>query len=107
MKLIKDDRKIDNSVIVMQAVIFQPILLTCLKKVSLFHLSSTIQRLLPISDELIKKYIFYLIEYELISYDGENRSFKTSEEGIRLLFKVEYKKYKEKLSVCDILMYVE
>ncbi|HKU83444.1 MAG TPA: hypothetical protein VJP58_05325 [Candidatus Nitrosocosmicus sp.] len=106
MKLIKDEEKTEN-ILVMQAVIFQPILLVCLKGSSIQNIYLNIQRLLPISNELIKKYLFYLIEYGLISYNGNDHSFFSSNAGINLLFKIEHKKLTEKITTSDILLYLE
>ena len=106
MKLIRDQNKIQN-ILVMQAVIFQPILLMCLRGSSIHSINLTIQRLLPISSELIKKYLFYLIEYGLISYDGSSRSYFSSDDGITLLLKIERKKVTEKLTTSDLLLYLE
>jgi Tfp pilus assembly ATPase PilU len=106
MKLIKDQEKTKN-ILVMEAVIFQPILLICLRGSSIQRINLNIQRLLPISSELIKKYLFYLIEYGLISYDGSSRSYFSSNEGITLLVKIERKKVTEKLTTSDLLLYLE
>lgn len=57
MKLIKDEERIQN-ILVMQAVIFQPILLMCLKGSPVQSIYCNIQRFLPISDELIKNIWF-------------------------------------------------
>ncbi|WP_458747110.1 hypothetical protein [Candidatus Nitrosocosmicus sp. T] len=106
MKLIKDQEKPKN-ILVMEAVIFQPILLMCLRGSSIQMINLNIQRLLPISSELIKKYLFYLIEYGLISYDGNSRSYFSSNEGITLLVKIERKKVTEKLTTSDLLLCLE
>ena len=91
----------------MQAVILQPILLMCLKGSQIRSIYLNIQRLLPISDELIKKYLFYLIEYGLISYNGNNHSYFSSDAGLNLLFKIERKKLTEKITTSEILLYLE
>jgi Tfp pilus assembly ATPase PilU len=106
MKLIKDQEKTKN-ILVMEAVIFQPILLMCLRGSSIQRINLNIQRLLPVSSELIKKYLFYLIEYGLISYDGSSRSYFSNNEGITLLVKIERKKVTEKLTTSDLLLYLE
>ena len=106
MKLIKDEERTQN-ILVMQAVIFQPILLMCLKGSPLHAIYLKIQRLLPISPELIKKYLFYLIEYGLISYNGKNHSFFSSDSGLNLLLKIERKKLIEKVTTSEILLYLE
>lgn len=106
MKLIKDEER-TQSILVMQAVIFQPILIMCLKGSSIQSIYCNIQRLLPISDELIKKYLFYLIEYGLINYNGNNKSYFSSDAGVNLLFKIERKKVTEKITTSEILLYLE
>lgn len=106
MKLIKDQEKTQN-ILVMQAIIFQPILLICLRGASIQKINLNVQRLLPISSELIKKYLFYLNEYGLISYYGSNRSYNSTNDGIKLLFEIEQKKVTEKITTSDILLYLE
>ena len=106
MKLIKDEEKTQN-ILVMQAIIFQPILLLCLKGASIQSIYWNIQKLLPISDELTKKYLFYLIEYGLMSYNGNNHSYFSSDAGVNLLLKIERKKLTEKITTSEILLYLE
>jgi hypothetical protein len=106
MKLIKDEERTQN-ILVMQAVIIQPILLRCLKGSRIQSIYQNVQKLLPISDELIKKYLFYLIEYGLISYNGNNHSYFLSDAGVNPLFKIERKKLTEKITTSEILLYLE
>ena len=106
MKLIKDEERTQN-ILVMQAVIFQPMLLLCLKGSPIQSIYLNVQKLLPISDELIKKYLFYLIEYGLISYNGNNHSYFSSDAGVNLLTKIERKKLTEKITTSEILLYLE
>ena len=106
MKLIKDEERTQN-ILVMQAVIFQPILLMCLKGSPLHAIYLNIQRILPISDGLIKKYLFYLIEYGFVSYNGNNQTFFSSDSGLNLLLKIERKKLIEKITTSEILLYLE
>jgi len=106
MKLIKDEERTKN-ILVMQAAIFQPILLLCLKGSRIQSIFWNVQKLLPISDELIKKYLFYLIEYGLISYNGKDHSYFSSDAGVNLLFRIERKKLTEKITTSEILLYLE
>jgi len=64
-------------------------------------------KILPISKELIKKYLSYLTEYRLINYNGTNHLFYTSNAGGNLLFKIERKKLIEKITSREILLYLE
>ena len=70
-------------------------------------LNSTICRTFPFCKVLIKKYLFYLIEVELIYYNGKNKVYTTNVKRIHLLFKIELKKFSEKLTHDDILLYTE
>ena len=107
MKLTKDNKQINDNTLVMQAAIFQPILIACNTDMTFSDLNSTICRTLPISKVLIKKYLFYLIENELIYYNEKNNVYTTNVEGIHLLIKIELKKFSEKLTLNDILLYTE
>lgn len=107
MKLTKDNKQINDNTLVMQAAIFQPILIACMTYMTFSGPSSTVCRTLPISKVLIKKYLFYLIENELIYYNGKNRAYTTNVKGIHLLLKIELKKFSEKLTLDDILLYTE
>jgi hypothetical protein len=51
--------------------------------------------------------MFYLIEFGLISYYGSNRSYITTDDGIKLLFEIEHKKVTEKITTSDILLCLE
>lgn len=58
----------------------------------------------PPSRQTIKKYLFYLIEYNLIFYDGTQHSFIIKKSGINLLYIIvtSIKKYSldiQKLSI--------
>ena len=57
--LIKDNKQINDNTLVMQASIFQPILIACMKDMTFSDLNSTICRTLPISTTLIKILILY------------------------------------------------
>ena len=107
MKLIKDNKQINDNTLAMQASITQPILIPCMTDMTFSDLNSIICRTLPISKILIKKYLFYMIENELIYYNGKNTVYTTTVKGIHLLFRIELKKFSKKLTLDDILLYTE
>lgn len=76
------------------------LLLHPLQKISVSDLLSDMKRRLPlISSKTIKKYFVYLVDYELISYNGQIHSYKIEKNGLDLLFFI--KKEKERLTISD------
>jgi hypothetical protein len=69
----------------LQADIIEQILLCCTNKISFYILVSTIQKIMTISLWDLKRYLFYLIDYRLISYNGQNQIFKIEYGGLGLL----------------------
>lgn len=47
--------------------------------------------MLSLSYTTIKNYLFYLMEYEVISYDGQKKIFTILDEGRNLLDKIDKK----------------
>ena len=91
----------------LQAVIVEPILIGCIKKITLPEILFDIQRILPLSDTVIKKYLFYLIDYELISYDGQKQMYILEEGGFSLLDMIEREKRQEITNINDITITFE
>jgi hypothetical protein len=62
--------------------IVECILLLCLRGATFDDL----MQLMPLSSaELLKKYLFYLIDYDLISYNGQNRVYTIKDIGLQIL----------------------
>jgi len=76
----------------LKASIIEPILLLCINGISIYELSFEIQRILPIPYNALKKYLFYLVSYELISYNGQRQIFVTEDGGLDLLYKIHKEK---------------
>ena len=60
----------------LQASIIEPILLCCLYNVSFNFLLQTIQKTFQISYYDLKNYLFYMIEYGVVPYNGQNKYIK-------------------------------
>ena len=71
--------------IVMKAVILHPILMSCLEGVTISQLYSIISSIMTIDEEPIKKYLFYMIEFNLITYRGKIKSFFYSKQRFQLI----------------------
>jgi hypothetical protein len=62
--------------------IVECILLLCIREATFDDLMQVI----PLSSpDLLKKYLFYLIDYDLISYNGRNRVYTIKDVGIEIL----------------------
>ena len=69
----------------LKASIVEPILLRCVNKVSFYILALAIQQNFQISFIELKIYLFYLIDYEVISYDGEEQMFTIEGGGMEFI----------------------
>lgn len=92
--------------IVMKAAILQPILISCFESITISHLCSIVSNIVPINKDVIKKYLFYMIEFNLITYKGKIKSFLIATDGINLLFQIESMKSREKLNASQIFLQI-
>ncbi|HKR74040.1 MAG TPA: hypothetical protein VJR94_08005 [Candidatus Nitrosocosmicus sp.] len=106
MKVATSDKK-SGEKIVMKAVILQPILMSCFEGVTISHLYSTISSIISIDKEAVKKYLFYMIEFNLITYQGKIKSFFIANDGINLLLQIESMKSRESLNTNQIFLQVD
>jgi predicted transcriptional regulator len=67
------------------AVIIERILQSCIYGSYIYELGNVIQSINSSSHDTLKKYLFHLIEYELISYDGQKQMYIIADEGLDLL----------------------
>jgi predicted transcriptional regulator len=91
----------------LKASIIEPILLHCINGVSICELSCEIQRLLPLPYNTLKKYLFYLVSYELISYNGQRQVYVTEDGGLDLLHKINREKRDTMVNNEDIIITIE
>jgi hypothetical protein len=63
--------------------------------------------MLPLSDIIIKEYLFYLIDYELVSYNGQKQIFSIEYWGFGLLDMIDEEKRQEKIDIDDITITFE
>ena len=83
----------------LKASVIEPILLICINGVSIYELLFEMQGILPVPYKILKKYFFYLVSYELVSYNGKRQIFVTEDGGLDLLYKI----HKEKQNTYDTL----
>ncbi len=92
----------------LQAVIVEPILLSCIDGSAIDNLVCTIQRILPsFSYTILKKYLFHLINYELISYNGQEQIFVIEIGGHDLLDWIKINKIDMNIGNEDIVISLE
>jgi hypothetical protein len=65
------------------------------------------QKTLPITDKILKKYLFYLISYDLLSYNGNSKSYLTEDGGFDLLHMINKEKKMAFVNSNDIVITLE
>ena len=91
----------------LEAAIVEPILNICINESSFFEILWKLQMMLPINYSTIKNYLFYLIEYELISYNGHRKIFTIDDGGFDLLKTINIEIQQGKKEIKDIIMIFE
>ena len=71
--------------------ILEHILIWCIDKISIYELSSKIQTKFTLSYALLKKYLFYLIDFQYVSYDGQRHVYITEKRRMEMLFVIKIK----------------
>ena len=69
----------------LQAAIVEPIVVCCINEISFNDLEYEIQKILPLPSNKLKKYLLYLIDYQIIAYNGHRQVYTTEIGGYDLL----------------------
>ena len=92
----------------LKAVILEHVLLSCINGISIGELLFEMQRTFPLlSHKTLKKYLFYLINYELVSYNGQIKSYLTEDGGLDLLQMIDKEKKMAMVDSEDIVITIE
>jgi hypothetical protein len=91
----------------LQADIVKSILLSCIDGVSINGLFCAFQRTLPSPYDGLKKYLFHLIDYDLISYNGQTQMYTTEEGGHDLLDWINRERMIMNVDIKDIVITIE
>lgn len=94
----------------LQAVIVEPILLSCIDGASIDDLVYVMQKVLlslSSSYNTLKKYLFHLINYELILYNGQKQIYTIEDGGLDLLEWIKREKKIMDVDSKDIIITVE
>ena len=81
-------------------------MLLCIDGSSFYEIASSLGESLLISSNMIKRYLFFLINYDLVSYNGQKRVFTIEIGGIKILSLIDNEK-KEKTRIEDIVITIE
>ncbi len=76
----------------LQAVVVEPILKLCVNGITMSDLKLKTDSMLSLMYDIAKKYLFYLIDYGLVSYNGQKQIFVIEDGGNDLLCMIEEKK---------------
>jgi hypothetical protein len=90
----------------MKVLVMEPILKSCFDGVTTSHLITCISKVLPIANDLVKKYVFYMIEFSFLTYSGSTKSFFITKDGIHLLREIELIKSNEGLNSSQIFLQI-
>lgn len=77
--------------------IVEPILLACLKEASLYRIYKSIENIHVISEEVVRKYLYHLINGNFLKYDGQRKVFVLLPDGADLLVVI-YSQIQENLT---------
>jgi len=88
--------------------IIEPILVSCIDYASFSDIYSYLQRVFPnITEHEAKKHLFYLISGAFISYNGSNKIYSISQDGIDLLEIIYSQKNVKVVDYSDLTVKVE
>ena len=91
----------------LEASVVEPLLTICTTGSSIFETSWKIQSIMTLPFTIIKQYLFYMIDYEVISYNGQKRAFTTTEEGQHLLDMIDKETREENKDINDVIITFE
>jgi hypothetical protein len=91
----------------LQSVIVEPILICCMNGASIYELSIGMQRITPLPYNVLKKYLFFLINYEILSYNGQTKVYLTKGRGYDLLDTINKEKKISIVNNKDIVIAIE
>ena len=91
----------------LKASIIEPILILCINGISIYELPIEIKWMSPLPCRTLKKYLFYLVSCELLSYSGQRQTYITEDGGLDLLNKIHQEKQKTLETSEDITITIE
>ena len=96
----------DEDTLELKASIVEPILKLTTRGITIFQFE-LIRRIFPITYDILKEYLFYLIDYGIISYDSEKQMFTIEDGGYDILFMLNEEKKIGKTNLNNITVTFE
>ena len=93
--------------IYLRVIVVEPILLSCLKGVSLDELFLQVQLIMPLPFTILKIYLYYLIDLDFISYDGKMKIYLINGHGLNLLNTIYKQKKTQKFNIENLAVKIE
>ena len=93
-----------NQVTGIKGIIVEQILVVCVNRTRFNELFDTILTIASFPRYILKKYLFHLIEYSIISYQGKNQVYVITRTGLELLSIVNREKRTTQLDFKDIVV---
>ncbi len=91
----------------LQAFIVEPILVACMDDATLDDIAKAIELYIPSPLPILKDYLFFLVEYGLVSYNGQKRLFSIDDEGWGMMHLLSRQKRINGIDSKDIVITLE
>ena len=88
----------------LEAIVVEQILCVCFNKTRFNELYNAIRRIVSFSRYILKKYLFYLIEIGILSYQGESQAYIITPEGLNLLYFMNTEKLERQSGIKNIVI---
>lgn len=91
----------------LKAVFVEPILICCINGISINDLEREMQKTTSLSINNLKKYLLYLVDYHIISYNGQRHMYAIEHDGFDLLDMIIKEKRVMKANIDDLVITLE
>ncbi len=91
----------------LKAAIVEPILICCINGISINDLEREMQKTAPLSINNLKKYLLYLVDYHIVSYNGQRHVYAIEHDGFDLLDMIMKEKRVMKANMDDLVITLE
>ncbi|MDQ4073105.1 MAG: hypothetical protein M3162_02240 [Thermoproteota archaeon] len=91
----------------LQAFIVEPILVACMDDAAMDDIAKEVGKVIPSPFPILKDYLFFLIEYGLVSYNGQKRLFSMDDGGWEMMHLLRRQKRINGIDSKDIVITLE
>ena len=91
----------------LKAAFVEPILICCINGISINDLEREMQKTASLSINNLKKYLLYLVDYHIISYNGQRHMYAIEHDGFDLLDMIMKEKRVMKANIDDLVITLE